>query len=85
MNSPRLTTPNNRVAAARRIADKKRDAFNQLLSKLGAEHVAKMRHDALVAANKQLLGSGASAEQVVRQAQINFEAQVRFLVGERAA
>ena len=42
------TTPNNYIAGARRIADKrKRDAFQQVLNKLDPEFAAKLRHDAL--------------------------------------
>ena len=52
------TTPNNRVAAARRIADKKRrDAFNQNIARIGPEYVAKLRHDCLRAANERLRGA----------------------------
>jgi hypothetical protein len=42
-----------------------------------------LRRDALVAANKRLLGTGARADEVVREAQLHFEARVRFLTEGR--
>jgi len=83
----------NSQAAARRVAAKTRRAnlkvlqdafqneFQQYLARVGPEQTAKLRHDALVAANKRLLPQGASADEVVRAAQELFEESVRFLVG----
>jgi hypothetical protein len=75
-----MKSPSANKNAAFRVAEKqKRDAFNQLLSKLSADQIAKLKHESLVAANKQF--SGASPDEVVRQARLHFESRVRFLVG----
>jgi hypothetical protein len=68
----------------RRVAEKaKRDAFQQLLSKLDPEYVAKLRHDCLRAANEQLRSADPHA--VAREAERHFESRVRFLTEEKSS
>jgi hypothetical protein len=68
----------------RRVAEKaKRDAFQQLLSKLDPEYVAKLRHDCLRAANTRL--PGADPHTLVREAEQHFESRVRFLTEEKSS
>jgi hypothetical protein len=76
----------NHAAAATRIADKaKRAALQQHQSVAGLtpEYVTKLRHDALTAAHNRLRGTGATPEEVVREAQAHFDASVRFLTGAK--
>jgi hypothetical protein len=69
---------NNANAAARRIAYKRhRDAFQQNLSKLDPEYVAKLRHDALRSANERMRGADPFA--VLQEAEKDFRARVAFL------
>jgi len=76
-----MKSPANFHNSNRRVAEKaKRDAFNQLLTKLDPEYVAKLRHDCLRAANAAL--PGADPRAVVREAEQHFESRVRFLVGK---
>jgi hypothetical protein len=79
-----LTTPNNHVAGARRIADKaKRDEFQQLLAKLDPEYATKLRYDCMRMANAA--NPKADPHAVVREAQKTFEEAVRFLLTKESA
>jgi len=77
MNTPEQ----NRISAARRAADKRKRAESaaavQAAAKLPPEYLAKLKHDCLVAANALL--PGASAEEIVREAERHFESRIRFL------
>jgi hypothetical protein len=78
-----MKSPTNHVSAARRVAAKRhREAAQQAISKLDPEFVAKLRHDCLRAAHARM--AGAEPHAVVRSAQVDFEARVRFLTGAQS-
>lgn len=80
-------SPTNHDHATRRVAEKakrqaqaqKAAAFNQLLAKLSPAEVHRLRVQALTNANAR--SPAATPEEVVRDAQEEFEASVRFLIG----
>jgi hypothetical protein len=79
MKSPANATNAYRRVAAKEQRQRERDEFQQLLAKLDGETIAKLRYEALRAANTRM--PGADPHAVVREAQLHFESQVRFLVG----
>lgn len=69
---------NNASSAYRRVMKKQQDAALQhALAGFDPEYLSKLRHDCLVAANARL--RGASADEIVRDAQKDFEGRIRFL------
>jgi hypothetical protein len=84
MSPKSLTSSNDYVAGARRIADKaKRDEFQLLLSKLDPEYATKLRYDCMRMANAA--NPKADPQTVVREAQKTFEAGVRFVFAKGGA
>jgi hypothetical protein len=76
-----MTTP--RDHAYRRIKQKQdATALQQKLARFDPEYIAKLQHDALVAANAELRGSDATV--IVRAAQERFEAYIKFLTEKQA-
>lgn len=79
MNSPR----HNALAAHHRVKQKQEAAaLQQTLARFDPEYIAKLKHDALVAANAELRGADATV--IVRAAQDRFEAYVKFLTEKQA-
>jgi hypothetical protein len=71
----------NHENGRRRIFEKQqRDAFQRGLATLSREYLDKLRYDCLRAANTQSLTTGASPDEVVRQAEKDFRARVAFLI-----
>jgi hypothetical protein len=80
-----MKSPHNFHNSNRRVAEKaRRDEFQQLLSTLDPDYVAKLRYDCLRAANTRM-GPGSDPHAVVREAEQALEAQVRFLTDKSGA
>jgi len=76
-----MTTP--RDHAYRRIKQKQdATAFQQKLARFDPEYIAKLKRDALVAANAELRGADPLA--VTRAAQERFVAYINFLTEKQA-
>jgi hypothetical protein len=82
-----MKVPNNRNSARRRVATKHRavkhaEAAQEILAGFDPDFIAKLRLDCLRAANTRLAGS--DPDTVVREAQRDFDARIRFLTEKRS-